>query len=173
MTDHGHHLIVAVGRKRHHVGPQFRHHRRHGAEGGVVGGAAGREHPHGALEHAAVSSVEPFEFAAGHRVTADEPGVVDGLGHAVLHAADVGDQTVRVGQYSLHLVDQREHGGGDECDFGARIEALHRDEAEIDSLLGTTGQLVVAAHMPAALGEGARDGTPDETETGHVRPTSF
>ena len=44
-----------------------------------VGAGGRREHPDRALEQVGVGAVDAVLLGAGHRVAADEPGVVDGV----------------------------------------------------------------------------------------------
>ena len=87
----------------------------------------------------AVGAVEAVELAAGHRVAADEAGVVDGGGDRALDAADVGDDAGGLGERPLDLVGDGEHGHGDERDVGAGVEPGGVDAAPGDGVLGPAG----------------------------------
>ena len=79
VADHGDHLVVALGRHRHDLGAELGDHaprpwrtwRRRCRRTGVSTQTA-------PLNIVAVGAVEPVELAAGHRVAADEAGIVDG-----------------------------------------------------------------------------------------------
>ena len=110
------------GRHRHDLGAELADDDGDGGERGVVGAGHRREDPGGAAEHGAVGAVEPVELAAGHRVAADEAGVVDGLGDRALDAADVGDDAAGLGERPLDLIGDGEHGDGHERDAGGGVE---------------------------------------------------
>lgn len=156
VADDRDHLVVALGRQCNHVGTEIGDDGGHRAEGAVGRRSSGGEHPHGAFEHAAVGAVETVELAAGHRVATHEARVVDAAGKGPLHAADIGDQAIRVGQRPLHLVDQREHGGGHEGDLGVGVQPGSGDEAHRQGLRHLGWVVVVAVHRPATIGERAQ-----------------
>ena len=94
-------------------------------------GVGGRgEDPGGPLEHVGVGAFDALLFGAGHRVAADEAGVVQ-LGHdRALDAGHVGDDSRRLEGLGGHLGDGAGR-GGDEGDQGARVGPDLVDGAEL------------------------------------------
>ena len=168
VADDRHHLVVTVGRQRDHLGTQVVDDGSDRRERGVGRRRGGGEHPDRALEHRAVGAVEPVELAARHRMAADETRVVDRDGDRVLHAPDVGDDTVGLGERTLHLIGDGEHRGGDERDLRRGIEARSVDAPHRDRPLHAGRVEVVAGHVPAAFDEGETDRAPDQSEADDV-----
>ena len=172
VTDHGHDLIVAVGRQGHDVGTQLGDDRCHLAERVVSGRRRRSQHPHRAFEHRRVGAVEAIELATRHWVTADEAWVVDRRGDSTLHAAHIGDETGRFGESTLDLVDDGEHGRGNERDVGIGVESVGIDGPDGEGPLDPQRVEIVAGHVPSTVAKRERDRTTHQTETGHVGTTS-
>ena len=149
VADDGDHLVMPVGRHRHHLGAELGDDTRDVGERDVVGPGDGRQHPYGAVEHRRIGTVETVELAAGHRVAADETRVVDGCGDGALHPADVGDDARGLGERPFDLVGDGEDGHGDERDVSALIEAGGVDAAAGPGVLDAGSIDVVAGDMPA------------------------
>ena len=75
----GDEAVVAVGREGHHLGAEADD-TTDATVANTLSSVLGRrgEHPHRALEQVGVGAVEALLLGAGHRVAADEAGVVDG-----------------------------------------------------------------------------------------------
>ena len=86
VAHHGDEAVVALGGEGHHLGAEAGHDRRHRGEHGIARLGRRREHPDGALEQVGVGAVEALLLGAGHRVAAEEAGVVDGGHDRGLHA---------------------------------------------------------------------------------------
>jgi hypothetical protein len=93
---HRHHLVVALGRQGHHVGPERGHHLVDPGVGHRVGVDGRRQHPRGPGEQLGVGPLHPLLLGAGHGVTTDEAGVVDGRHQGALDRPHVGDHRVAV-----------------------------------------------------------------------------
>jgi hypothetical protein len=105
VTDHSDDLVMPLGRQCNHIGAEFGDDRRNLAEGAVCGGCRRGQHPHCTFEHRSISTVEAIELAAGHRMPADKPRVVDRGGDAALDTPHVGHEPRRLGKRPLDAID--------------------------------------------------------------------
>ena len=176
MGDDGDQAIV-VGRREHeHVGSEAHDHPLEAVEGGQVGGCGRGQHPHRPFEEVGIGPAQADLFGSGHRVAADEVGVV-GFGHdRGLDAADVGHHGVApatiVGQ---ELAGHARHGRGrygHEGDLGVGVVADRIDHA-LGQRLGVALFVgVEARHVPPPAAQAQGDGAADESGPDHERPAA-
>ena len=129
---------------------------------------SGVRHPHGALEHRRIGTLEALQLAAGHRVPTDEAGVVDGRAHRALDAADVGHEPGGLGERPLDLVGDRLHRYGDERDLGSGVEPHGIDTSARQGRVEPSPLDLVTRDVPAGGPQGKRDRAPDEAQADHV-----
>ena len=85
--------VMVVGVDSHDISAQGGHHCSHPRVGRRVGRRRRREHPRRALEQLGVGALDTLLLGAGHGVTTDEAGIVDGGDDGALDAAHVGHDT--------------------------------------------------------------------------------
>ena len=153
VRDHGDQAVVVGGGEHEDVGPETHDHTLEAVEGSQVGGRGRREHPHRALEEVGVRPAQADLLGSGHRMAADEMGMV-GLGHdGCLHPGDVGDHGVAAaGGIGQEVPGHARHGrgrDGHEDDLGVGVVTDRIDDALGEGLGAALLVSVHARDVPA------------------------
>ena len=160
---HGHQRVVALGRQRHHLGAERRHHRPHRRVGRGVGVGRRRQHPHGALEQVGVGAVDALLLASrpsgGRRRSGGRPTAVD---DRRLHAADVGDDAAPRVEARRGLVGDGADRRGDEGQLGVGVVADRVEGAELERPRRPGRRRGRAGDVPAPRPQGQPDRAADE-----------
>ncbi len=149
-----------------HLGPERPHHRVDQRERRGRSVVRRGQDPGGAVEQVSACTVGPERLRAGHRMPADERGVIHGGHDRRLDAADIGHHAAAGERCAGHLR-CRSHRHGDEGDLGVGIRADRVERAQLRGL-GAPWRRRRRRRSRASRGsQGEADGRADEPGPDH------
>ena len=155
-----------------HVGAELGDHRPQRGEGASSVAAVGVSTHTAPANRSAIGAVDAVLLGAGHRVAADEAGVVDGVDDRRLHAADVGDEPRPAGQRRRGRVGDRAHRRGEERDLGVGVGADRVERAELEGpRRRRPGSRSSPGDVPAPAAQRQPDRAADEPGADDRRPS--